>query len=458
MKNKSKISYVSPHILSDLPKDTPVLLAYSGGADSSALLHLLNEDAKLNGFSLHAAHFNHQIRGEEADRDAEFCRATCQKLDIPFHLGIKNIPALAKANGNSIEQEARMQRYAFFEKIMRENDIPILVTAHHSEDQIESIMLHILRGSGIAGLCGIVPCRDFANGLFLVRPILSAEKEEVLSYCTENNIAFVTDSTNSDTGYARNFIRAELTPRMRELQPNLSDVFERLSSSAVEANEFITDSALNFLKNEDKNSISLLSFNELHPALKSRVTALAFEEYSGGISLERTHLSSIIELCRKAEPHSSISLPDKIAAKIENNRLILVPEQRKNDAKDFTVPFTVGKTVLENGTVINVEKNPKEDLQNFDVLLDISCDIINDSTHFRSRTEGDVIFLCNMHKNIKKLISEKKIPLDLRKKLPLLVNGTEVLWVPTVAVCDAIKKSKISQGTDFYRISIKFEN
>ena len=113
MKIKKQISYTSPYILANLPKNTPVLLAFSGGADSSALLHLLKEDAQTNHFKLHAAHFNHQIRGEEAERDAKFCEKVCQKLDIPFHLGTSDVPVLAKANGNSIEAEARAQRYAF---------------------------------------------------------------------------------------------------------------------------------------------------------------------------------------------------------------------------------------------------------------------------------------------------------------------------------------------------------
>ena len=156
--NTKSIFYSSPHILAALPKDTPVLLAFSGGADSSALFHLLLNDAKENGFKLHAAHFHHGIRGEEADRDARFCEAVAAKNGVPFYLGRADVPALAKANGNSIEAEAREQRYSFFEKIMREHNIPILVTAHHSEDQIESILLHMLRGSGIGGLCGMQAC------------------------------------------------------------------------------------------------------------------------------------------------------------------------------------------------------------------------------------------------------------------------------------------------------------
>ena len=458
MKNKSNIFYTSPHILASLPNSTPVLLAYSGGADSSALLHLLYNDAKDTGFELHAAHFNHGIRGEEAQRDAEFCKSTCDRLGLRFHLCQADIPALAKENGNSIETEARIQRYAFFKQIMRENNIPILVTAHHAEDQIESIMLHILRGSSIAGLCGIAECRPFENDFLLIRPILKAEKEDILAYCKENNIEFVTDSTNADTSYARNFIRCELNPKMRELQPNLVSAFEKLAQSAHEANDFIDTTAQNLINNEFSNGIILSKFNNLHPTLKARVIIFTFERYSKGLSLEYTHIKSLIELCEKGVPHSSLSLPERIAAKIENGYLVYAPNERKNEENKFELQFTVSKTTLQNGIIINIEKNPKQNPSPTDIFLDVKCDIIKEGTIFRSKKEGDVIFSGKMNKKAKKLISEKKIPLNLRNKLPLLVCKNEILWIPTVAVCDRIKKDKISIGTDFYRITIIFED
>ena len=458
MKSKMNIFYTSPHILASLSKSSPVLLAYSGGADSSALLHLLNDDAKANGFKLYAAHFNHGIRGEEANRDAEFCKNTCDNLGIPFYLGSADIPSLAKATGNSIEAEAREQRYAFFEAIMRENDIPILVTAHHAEDQVESILLHILRGSGISGLCGIADCRSFGNEFFLIRPILKTEKQNILNYCKNNNIEFVTDSTNLDTDYARNFIRSELTPKMRAIQPNLTKVFERLSENASDTNDFIDSTAKSIMENEFENGIVLSKFNELHKAIKVRVIILAFAEHSSGLSLESTHIQSIIALCQKGEPHSSISLPNTLAAKIENGCLVFAADKDETESQAFDVPFTVGKTALPNGAIINIEKNPLQNPSESDVFLNIKCDMIKNNTHFRSKLEGDTIFQGKMNKKVKKLISEKKIPLDMRKKLPLLVCENEILWIPTVAVCDTVKKDKIDNGMDFYRITIIFEN
>ncbi len=457
MKTENKISYLSPQALAGLSKNAPVLVAFSGGADSSALLHLLAEEGKKNGFAVHAAHFHHGIRGEEADRDAEFCKKIAKKYGVPFYLKKADIPSLAKKNGNGIEAEAREQRYTFFEKIMRENDIPILVTAHHAEDQVESILLHILRGSGVSGLRGIQPCRSFSENLYLVRPILKAERQDVLSYCDENGVEFVTDSTNSDTSYKRNAIRHEILPKLRELQPNLCGAFARLAESASEADEYIYVNALEFVEIECLDGIPLDKFNQLFAAVQARVLSILFEEETGA-TLERVHIESVIALAERAEPHSSLSLPARSCAQIENGKIIFVHEGNNEETDGFNVPFREGKTLACAGVIINIEKNPAEDAPVGSLYLDVKCDLIRSDAHFRSRAEGDVITAGKMNKKVKKLINEKKIPLKRRKKLPILVSDNKILWIPSVAVCDRIKTDKINSGEDFFRITVKFED
>lgn len=456
MNINNSISYIPPQHLANLPQDAAVLLAFSGGADSSALLSILVQDANTKGYSLHIAHFHHGIRGEEADRDALFCENMAKKHGLPFYLGKVDVPALAKENGNSIEAEARAQRYAFFEKIMRENGVSILATAHHAEDQTESILLHVLRGSGVAGLKGIQKCRSFADGLYIVRPLLETKKQDILDYCEKNNIEFVTDSTNSDMNYLRNALRANVIPKLCELQPNLTEIFQRLSENAIEADDFVNASALDFLKKCSSN-IPLEQFNSLHPALKSRVLSILFEEKTGA-TLERVHIENVISLCSKARPHSSISLPNKISAKIENGSLTLTNNSKID--KDFAVnvAFCEGEYQFSEHTIITVVKNPATAENTNQIHLDIKCELLKPDAHFRSRVEGDTVFAGKMNKKIKKLMSEKKIPLDMRKNLPLLVSENEILWVPSVVINDKIKNDKIKDSENFYRIIIKFVN
>lgn len=456
MKSNNTISYQSPCNLASLPKETSVLVAFSGGADSSALLHLIVNDAKANGFTVHAAHFHHGIRDNEADRDAAFCKSVAQKYGIPFYLAKADVPALAKEHGNSLENEAREQRYAFFEQIMRENDIPILVTAHHAEDNAESIMLHILRGSGIAGLRGIQKCRPFANDFKLVRPLLECKKQDILDYCEQNNVEFVTDSTNFDTNYSRNALRNLVFPHISDIQPKYIEALARLSENATEADDFINESARSFLENQDSDNIKLNEFNNLHHALKVRILAITFEE-NFGASLEKVHIDDLIKLCTKATPHTALSLPNKIRAKIENEQLCFENETKINANEDFSVSFCTGDTAL-NGVLINIEKNPKEKSSKDSLILDVKCDLIDQNASFRSKNDGDTILSGKMNKKVKKLLNEKKIPLEMRKKIPLLVQNNEILWIASVAVCDRIKQDKIKDGEDFYRITVRFEN
>lgn len=451
--NKSNVLYRSPHILASLPQQTPVLLAFSGGADSSALLHLLHKDAQEKGFVLHAAHFNHGIRDAEADRDAEFCRVTAAKLGVTFHSKKADVPYLARQNGNSVETEARLQRYAFFEKIMRENDIPILVTAHHAEDQVESILLHILRGSGIKGLGGMQECRELSSGLYLVRPILKSQKKDILALCEQNNIGFVTDSTNSDTKYARNALRLEVIPKLYELQPNLCGTFERLSRNANEADDFISTCANEFIEKECFDNIPLIKLNQLFDVQKSKVLSVFFEK-SCGATLERVHIDALIELSQKAIPHSSISLPKKMRAVIKNGSLVFEYEIDTIDTDaDFLLPFTEGEITISPGIMLKIEKNPNNLSKTTHPSIDVPVELMGADTHFRSRKEGDVILSGKMHKKVKKLISEKAISLDMRKKLPFLISNGEILWIPFVATNDKLRESQ-SLGNGFFRVTL----
>ena len=171
----------SPALLSGMSEDTPILVGLSGGADSSALLHMLSVYRKQSGAKIYAAHVNHGIRGAEADRDEEFCKEYAGSLGVEIFVLRADVPALAKERGESVETAARGLRYSYFEQIMRENNIPILATAHNANDNLETVIFNIARGSGLSGVCGIPECRRTNHGI-VIRPILSMEKREIIEY------------------------------------------------------------------------------------------------------------------------------------------------------------------------------------------------------------------------------------------------------------------------------------
>lgn len=459
-KNSLASSFISPSELAGEDSASPVLLALSGGADSAALLHLLAKDSVKKGYRLLAAHLNHGIRGEEADRDEEFCRRTASALGIPFFSEKLDVPALARERGTGLEEEARERRYAFLERIMTENSVKILATAHHASDQTETVLLHALRGAGISGLRGIAPCRPFGKSgeLRLVRPLLRAKKEDILTYCRENGIEFVTDSTNSDTAYARNALRELVIPELKRLQPELDTAFLRLSENAAEADDFLNSLARGFLA-EHGGKIPLVSFNAEHSALRSRVLALAFEDECGE-KLAYTHIKSLVSLAESATPHSELSLPTGRRAVIEDGCLAFTNGKRAHmSAPEFDIPLATGEFCLSDGAIIIIEANPTADApQSADVILvrGQAADTLP-SAHFRPRREGDTIVCGKMTKKVKKLMNEKKLPLRTRASLPILADESGVLWIPGVAISDRLRALCVREddGNDFFRISVK---
>ena len=171
-----------PWRLAGCAPGTPVLTGLSGGADSVALTHLLARCAARDGFPLTALHVHHGIRGAEADRDAAFCAAFAKALGVELITVRVDVPALAEASGDGLETAARDARYRVFEAVMRERGIPLLATAHHADDNAETVLFRLCRGTGLRGLCGIPACRQLGDG-WVTRPLLPFTKEELLSYC-----------------------------------------------------------------------------------------------------------------------------------------------------------------------------------------------------------------------------------------------------------------------------------
>ena len=181
-----------------------VLVGFSGGADSTALLHYLLARSRVCGTRVSALHVNHGIRGECADRDEDFCRRVCADWGVPLTVIRADVPTLAKERGQGIEETARQVRYsAFYEAMQADPTVTSVATAHNADDNAETVLFHMARGCGIDGLCGIPPVTDQR----VIRPLLACSRKEIIAYCKGNNIQYMEDETNQDTRYTRNHIR-----------------------------------------------------------------------------------------------------------------------------------------------------------------------------------------------------------------------------------------------------------
>jgi len=198
-----------------------VLVGFSGGPDSVCLVHFLRHIASKKHFELIALHVHHGLRGKAADRDAAFCRKQCKEWNIPFLLKKKNVRLLAKKLDLSPEHAARKARYEAFAEVAKETGATKLALGHHLDDQAETVLLNLLRGTQPEGLCGIPLRRALNQKVEIVRPLLCISRAEVEEYLQENKLSFVTDETNTDEAYRRNWIRHELLPLLETKQPQI---------------------------------------------------------------------------------------------------------------------------------------------------------------------------------------------------------------------------------------------
>lgn len=437
-----------PHKALGINETESILVALSGGADSTALLYMMCVCRERSGFRLCAAHVNHNIRTEqynnEAARDESFCRELCKKLGVELFVLDADIPALATARGESTETVARRVRYDFFAKTMREQNIKILLTAHNADDNLETQIFNLCRGCGAQGISGIPPVRDFSEGNGVIfRPLLSLTKSEIIKYCEDNSLEFVSDSTNFETEYTRNRIRAKIIPELVDIFGNPQTAAQRLSAAISEDVDFINSEASSVYNSFDNGRIPLKEFNSLHIAIRRRILCMGFAEISVA-TLEAVHLNSLIELAQKSVPHSEASLPDGICAKIEQG-CIIFEKQNAAVTQSYEIKLEYGINKIE-GTdfAVCICDGSCRNILNIDgqiYKLYTSAKVKNvkiSSLVARSRREGDIIRSGKMTKKLKKLMCDKKVPLCERDSLPVITECDEIIYIPLCAVCDRV--------------------
>ncbi len=377
-------------------------------------------------------------------RDETFCRELCKKLGVELFVLNADIPALAKEQGESQETVARRVRYDFFAKVMREQNIKVLLTAHNADDNLETQIFNLCRGCGAQGISGIPPLREFpeCDGI-IFRPLLSLTKSEIITYCVDNSLEFVTDSTNFETEYTRNRIRSKIIPELVDIFGNPQESSQRLSAAIAEDTDYINSEAKSVYDSFDNGQIPLKSFNSLHIAIRRRILCMGFARVSGA-SLEAVHLNALIELTQKAIPHSSVSLPDSITAKIEQCYIVF-EKQSLSVTQSYEIKLEYGINKIE-GTdfavcLSDTEAPPLLNIDGQNYKLYTSAKIKNtaiSSLYARSRCEGDTIYSGKMTKKLKKIMCDKKIPLRERDSLPIITEQGEIIYAPLCAVCDRV--------------------
>lgn len=405
-----------------------IIVGFSGGADSLCLLHILfNLQNELN-FNVRAAHVNHGIRGEEAKRDADFAREFCNNNEIPFRLAEFDCPKQAEINGESLEECGRRLRYEFFNSLCTGNSK--IATAHNSNDNAETVLFNIIRGSALKGACGIPAVRDN-----IIRPLIYCSREEIEGYCAENNLRFVTDSTNLSDDYTRNKIRHVIIPAMESINSAAVGNIEKFSSSVSDADTFISREAEKLLNNAEigVNTYNAEMLREYPDVVVKQAIVFALKRVTDK-NIDGQKVDVVYSLINNRGRAQLFG--DVYAETVKKQLRFFINKTTKDvgetDVTEYPFKCDFNGFSVEISEYINNSKNFNKLL--LDNLAD--CDKIIGRVYLRTRRPGDTFTFSSrkVTKSLKKLFNELNIPLEQRDLLPVLCDELGVVWVYGVGV------------------------
>ena len=420
-------------------KGNSVVLGVSGGADSICMLKILSDLQKRLGISMYVLHINHQIRGEEADEDAAFVKKICTKFKVPHRIINVDVPALAEAEGLSVEETGRYIRYDEFSKYAYEVGATKIAVAHNSNDNAETVLMNLARGTGIKGLGGIPPKREMedANGniVEVIRPILCLSRKEIEQYLKENEIEYRNDSTNDSTDYTRNKIRLEIMPILENINDNAMQNITNASNELADTSEYIekdVDEAYDEYVSEENGKLFLSDESfAIDPIVLTGVIRKMIENTAGKLKdITRIHVGDVVSLSDK-QVGKKVDLPYSIVAEREYEGISISTEDNKSDEEKDTREVVIA--FEEDGfDVANIEELKHTKWLDYDKINDVVV---------RTRQKGDYIVIDadGSKKKLKKYFIDEKIPRRERDQVLVVADGNHVLWVVGYRISEAVK-------------------
>lgn len=425
-------------------KEDVIIVGVSGGPDSMCLLNLLytlKEEYKL---TIICAHVNHNVR-IESQEESEFVSKVCQQYNCIF----ETIKLNFKTKKN-FEEQARKKRYAFFKDLVKKYNANYLFTAHHGDDLTETILMRLTRGSLLKGYAGIKKITDDSN-YKLIRPLLYTTKEEIEEYMNKNNLAYCKDVSNDDMHYTRNRFRKKILPVLKEENRNVHKKFLRFSEELQLIDGYLekqTNTALTTVYSFGK--VNLHEFNKLDLLIKKRVVEYILkEEYQEDINkINERHLNLVLDLCGTSKANATMNLPLKKEV-VKSYGFLYFRDNKEPVSEEYILDECVklnNKGSISKISSTNIKKS------NFILRLD-SKDIAF-PLKVRTRKDSDRMEVKNLNgsKKLKEIFINEKIPLEERKKWPIVVDAKDnILWIP------GLKKSKFDKNIDdFYDIIYKY--
>lgn len=418
-----------------LPRGELVLCALSGGADSIYLLANLLEHREELGYSLAAAHFDHNLR-PTSRRDAQFAADWCAAHGVPFYLGSGDVAAEAAARGAGIEETAREMRYAFLEETAQKLGAAVIATAHNADDNAETLLMNLVRGSGLEGLCGIPPRRGN-----IVRPLLTTTRAEIEAWLTERGIDHVEDESNTDERYTRNFLRAQVMPLLRQVNPKAAEHMTAAAARLKRDNDVLNANAARVAaeahKAEDGWVISVKAFDFVPDPIALRAVRQLLVRV-GGEQVSSAHLTAVVKLLRGNDPSAMLHLPNALVRRVYGD--VLFTPWSEEDGPLLEQPLEPdGVTVWGDWVVTCVSEICPENAAGSPAEFRLSTDRLSGPLILRPRHEGDELQPPGRPcKTVKKWFIDEKVPRTLRETVPVLWDGETVAAVGLLGPSEAL--------------------
>ena len=397
------------------------VIGYSGGADSGALLHYLKDRCK----NLLAVHINHMIRGEEAQRDEDFCRRTCEKYGVELLVVKIDVPTLAAQRKAGLEETARNERYRVFKEILSQRpQYKCIVTAHNANDNCETVVFNLCRGSGTKGLSGINP----KNGE-IYRPLILSTRSEIIEYCTVNNIEYVTDSTNSDTDYTRNYIRYRVLPSVLEINPSLPDAIFRTAELLRQDEEYIASLADKIFSGCEGGRLQKSVAQSTHKSVLSRLI-----KKMAGVNLDYTSVCAVLDLISSWHTGKRLCLGGGLVFKLEHSYCCFITEDLIEE-REFSVPLSEKETDLYEYKIC-VNSDTCDPLYDRVGTVWLNSRSVKGEMYARNKRDGDTVKSGGVTKKLKKIFTDKHVPSHERGKIPVICDEDGVLTVVGIVARD----------------------
>ncbi len=415
-----------------------VLLGCSGGIDSMVLLHYLKSCETTLGITVEAVHVNHMLRGDESVKDRLFTKNICSQWDIPCHSRDIPIPSILEAAGGNKQQVCRQERYSYFEEVMEQRGATKLATAHHADDQLETILMSGLRGTLQSGAFGMPSSRPFGKGQ-LVRPQLAVTKQEITVYAQDNDIPFREDPSNAENIYTRNRIRKNVVPELKKENADVSKQFVELSESLQDDQKFLVELAkekLDLLLSSTDEEIRLSAerFRTHASALQKRMVLLLLNYlYSGEqVIVTRQLAEQVQEMMQSSSGTIFLHLPQNYMMIRQYDHVLFSRRELEAAPEEFNSLITG-----EWSGAVNNFRYKLISMQHFEEQEDAVAWYFSETAEpqlqIRSRLPGDRIKLPGMDhsKKVARLMIDEKVPSPLRKEWPVITGSNgEVLLVP----------------------------